>query len=165
MAPPTIRSQAYWREYKRVKQRAYRDARRADPERWEAERQRWRAQNKKRWAKKTPEQKAAEYAKTIAYQKANPERNKEYRRRATKNRRLAVLSAYGGKCACCGDATYEFLTVDHINGGGGKHRREIKQSLYQWLKRNNFPPGFRILCANCHLAISFFGGCPHAKHD
>jgi hypothetical protein len=33
--------------------------------------------------------------------------------------------------------------------------------LYLWLKQNNYPPGFRVLCMNCNFAIGHSGYCPH----
>jgi hypothetical protein len=85
-----------------------------------------------------------------------------------KQRRIALrtqtLEAYGGRCACCGEATPEFLTVDHINGGGAEHRRQIKQPLDRWLKKNGFPKeNFQLLCFNCNCAKYYFGGCPHQR--
>lgn len=78
--------------------------------------------------------------------------------RAIKHRRLwdqlvnQVLDAYGGKCSRCGETDRDVLVVDHINGGGNEHRREIGEgNLYRWLRRNGFPSGFTILCANDHL--------------
>ena len=71
------------------------------------------------------------------------------------DRHLAI-SAYGGKCVCCGETEIVFLTFDHINGGGNKHRREsylARKALASWLVKNNYPPGFRILCFNCHMAL------------
>ena len=63
-----------------------------------------------------------------------------------------VLDHYGGKCECCGEDSLDILTIDHINGGGKHHRREIgvKTSIgfYRWLRENDFPPGFRVLCFN-----------------
>ena len=76
-------------------------------------------------------------------------------------RRLA-LAAYGACCQCCGETQYEFLAIDHINGGGRAHRRAIPgQSVYRWLKHNNFPEGFQVLCHNCNMAKAFYGACPH----
>lgn len=83
-------------------------------------------------------------------------------RRAWERRvREEVLKHYGGQCACCKEATYEFLAIDHINGGGRKHRTEINTPLPYWLKKNGFPEGFRILCHNCNLAKGRYGYCPH----
>jgi hypothetical protein len=56
-----------------------------------------------------------------------------------------------------------FLQVDHINGGGGKHKRSMNnQSIYRWLVEHNFPAGFQILCSNCNIGRYKNGGvCPH----
>lgn len=79
--------------------------------------------------------------------------------------RASVLAAYGGAiCACCGVTEDAFLSLDHIHGGGFKHRQveDVKRAgLYRWLKNNNFPPGYRVLCMNCNHAIGIKGHCPH----
>jgi len=89
---------------------------------------------------------------------------------AAHNKRLrdknkqAVLDHYGHACACCGEARSAFLTIDHIDGGGNKHRKEIGGSahLHSWLIKNKFPDGFRTLCFNCNCGRRFTGGvCPH----
>lgn len=76
-----------------------------------------------------------------------------------------VIAAYGGECACCGEQTYEFLTVDHVGGWGAEHRRVVGEgtgNIYRWLKNNGFPQGiFRILCWNCNCAMGVHGYCPH----
>lgn len=81
-------------------------------------------------------------------------------------RRMIVLQFYGGnppKCACCGEKEIKFLSIDHIKGGGTKHRKEmgVGKSIYPWLIRNNFPEGFQVLCHNCNMAKGFYGICPH----
>jgi hypothetical protein len=79
--------------------------------------------------------------------------------------RAAVMHAYGGEsraCACCGEDEPTFLTLDHVNNGGGAHRRaKGNQGVYHELRRAGYPPGFRILCFNCNLARGYYGGCPH----
>jgi hypothetical protein len=55
------------------------------------------------------------------------------------------------RCAACGFNDIRSLSIDHINGGGRKHLKEIKGSLYAWLKRNNYPLGFQVLCMNCQF--------------
>jgi len=81
--------------------------------------------------------------------------------------RLEILNAYGGLCACCGELRLEFLSVDHIAGGGNAHRRALGcpsgLGFYLWLKRENYPNGFRILCHNCNMARGFYGYCPHER--
>lgn len=81
----------------------------------------------------------------------------------------AVFASYGGYvCACCGEDEPKFLTIDHVNNDGGAHRRTssaISKNLYRWLKRNNFPDGFQVLCMNCNLGKARNNGvCPHRSH-
>lgn len=83
-----------------------------------------------------------------------------------KRLRELVFNAYGGfKCACCGEDEPEFLQMDHIDGGGTKHRNSLSSSsgFYRWLKKNGFPPGFQVLCANCNHAKGRLGICPHQR--
>src|SRR5688572_6031846 len=41
--------------------------------------------------------------------------------------KLCAFNQYGGAvCKCCGETRTEFLSIDHVQGGGGKHRKEIK---------------------------------------
>lgn len=73
--------------------------------------------------------------------------------------------AYGGYvCKCCGETIKEFLTIDHINNDGCKHRKTVKpgKAFYSWLAKNNYPTQFQILCMNCNFGKSKNGGiCPH----
>jgi len=80
---------------------------------------------------------------------------------AVKLRKKEVLAAYGGSCVCCGEGNQEFLTIDHIAGDGAAHRRTLTCRLYTWLKKNNYPAGFRVLCMNCNFSLGCFGYCPH----
>lgn len=100
--------------------------------------------------------------------RANPERFREQSRRENFRMRAAVIKAYGGACSCCGERTFEFLSIDHINNDGAQHRREIGRSgghaFYRWLKKNGYPRGnFQLLCYNCNAAKGFFGMCPHQR--
>lgn len=87
--------------------------------------------------------------------------------KANKALKDEVYAAYGGySCSCCGTETKEFLSIDHIKGDGKEHRKLVGGggrgvALYAWLKRNNFPSGFRILCLNCNFSLGHFGYCPH----
>ena len=107
----------------------------------------------KRWREKNPEKREALTVKHRVHQIAI---------------RKETLSHYSGgqnKCACCGESTIEFLAIDHIHGGGGKHRKESKLTgsnrLANWLKKNNYPSGFRVLCHNCNQAKRQLPKCPH----
>lgn len=85
--------------------------------------------------------------------------------------KLEVLSAYGGlRCACCGEEHVEFLTLDHVNGGGNEHRLALTGSrtggkLYRRLKELGFPndPPLQVLCLNCNWAKGHFDSCPHQR--
>ena len=80
--------------------------------------------------------------------------------------RAKILAAYGGFCKCCGENIPEFLELHHKNNDGHAHRKEIganSEALYRWLVKNNFPDTMELICANCHNAESFYGGCPHKK--
>lgn len=87
--------------------------------------------------------------------------------------RYELINKYSNglmKCMCpgCDIKEYKFLSIDHIDGGGNKHRKggNIGKgfvNVYSWLKRNNYPPGFQVLCHNCNLAKGFYGQCPHLE--
>ena len=38
--------------------------------------------------------------------------------------KLQIYSFYGNKCNCCGETEIKFLSLDHINNDGAKHRKE-----------------------------------------
>jgi hypothetical protein len=72
-------------------------------------------------------------------------------------RKTFVLSRYGqeGKCVCvkCGFTNISALSIDHINGNGTEHRKEVGrgEAFYSWLIKNNFPEGYQTLCMNCQF--------------
>jgi hypothetical protein len=77
-----------------------------------------------------------------------------------------IYAAYGGYiCKCCGETEHKFLTIDHINNNGAEQRRlfgKQSQPLYRWIIKNNFPPGFQILCQSCNMGKYLNNNqCPH----
>lgn len=100
---------------------------------------------------------------TTARKLANSERRSEQQRLMVLSVRREVLTHYGGKCACCGETELMFLCIDHVNGGGRKHRDEVGggNKVYRWLKANAYPEGFQVLCLNCNFTKDLVGGCPH----
>lgn len=93
-------------------------------------------------------------------------------RRYKQNLRREALRVFGGNppsCACCGELLERFLTLDHVNGGGNKHRRELSSSPgpVGWvaaIKRNGWKSEepIQVLCYNCNMGRSVNGGiCPH----
>lgn len=108
------------------------------------------------------------------YKKRNKEKLKLYDKSHARKQREIVLDHYGSVCACCGESRYEFLAIDHINGGGNKHRMELGMMVKngigtggggihftRWLIKNDFPDGYRVLCHNCNSSLGHYGYCPH----
>ena len=132
----------------------------------------WREKNREllrgrnqQWVKSHPERVRK---KLIKFKKRNPEKIKEWSINQKRKLRTAAFLFYGGdppKCKCCGEKLFEFLTIDHIGGGGEKHRKGRKNStnIYQWLKTNKYPQGFQVLCMNCNWATRLGAICPHQK--
>lgn len=57
------------------------------------------------------------------------------------------------ECTCCGELEVKFLCIDHIDGGGTIHRKEMGTSnIVPWLRKNGYPEGFQTLCHNCNMA-------------
>lgn len=76
-----------------------------------------------------------------------------------------VITAYGGKCERCPESDIDVLNIDHTDGNGAMHRKSLNQNVemknnwtrpsgtakvYRFLRDNNFPSGFRVLCFNCN---------------
>ena len=131
-------------------------------------------------------EKAREYAKEY-YQKHRLERGEKYFKALEKHRvlmrkkyrenphaalekmhkynlslKLKVLTHYGNsKCACviCGESRPACLSIDHINGGGNKHKKELgittSTGFYRWLINNNYPKGYQTLCMNCQYVKKY----------
>jgi len=111
--------------------------------------------------------KRAASARMQAWRKQNPERATRHQRAWYRRAKLRALIAYSQDppgCACCGEGTIGFLTIDHIHGGGNAHRREVGGggNLLVWLKKQGYPEGFQVLCFNCNAGRYWNGGaCPH----
>lgn len=104
----------------------------------------------------------------------DPRRKERYakiHKRNMKKYKDDAYNAYGGYiCVCCGDTDELALQIDHVNNNGERHRAEIRKerkttsrgiggyATYRWLKLNNYPPGFQILCASCNFAKHRNGG-------
>ena len=130
----------------------------------------------KDWRKRNPDKVKAYRDKTNSTDSAKEskarwsERNRErtnQRAQISKRKfRQECLTFLGGKCECCSEATYEFLAIDHINGGGAKERKMItSQQLYRKIVKEQIMEGYRILCHNCNMAVAFYGNCPHINAE
>jgi hypothetical protein len=105
--------------------------------------------------------------KRRADRKANPEKYREMDKEQKRKIKMKVLQHYGIVCSCpgCGESNIEFLAIDHIEGGGRQHRKEVGNTIYNWLIKNNFPEGFRTLCHNCNHSLGSYGYCPHQNES
>jgi hypothetical protein len=84
-----------------------------------------------------------------------------------------VLHHYGDRCVCCGFSDFSkkvhgkrYLSLDYIAGGHNRYMKEMKKkglmskgtsfgySGYAWLKKNCYPPGYRILCRACNSVMA-----------
>jgi len=111
-------------------------------------------------------------ARVKRWKNAHQEHVREWTNARRRELRWEVLTRYSDtlfpRCACCGEMTYEFLAIDHINNDGAAHRKSLSKTgrglgsgLYPWLKQHGFPAGFQVLCHNCNMAKGFYGLCPH----
>jgi hypothetical protein len=78
-----------------------------------------------------------------------------------------VFEHYGGfQCAGCGFTDPRCLSLDHVEDNGAEHRRQLQKqfgqtqlfvgrAIYAWLRKNNYPPGFQVLCMNCQWIKKF----------
>lgn len=79
------------------------------------------------------------------------------------------IRAYGGKCQCpgCDVNIPEFLSLDHIHGGGDKHRKKTGTrgwAMYKLVLDEGCPKDkYRLLCHNCNMSRAHFGYCPHER--
>ena len=91
-------------------------------------------------------------------------RTKVYNRKL----RRRFFDMYGHKCAClkCPETNTKFMTIDHIQGGGIKHRKitgsnnkMIREAIAEY--RSDL---YQPLCYNCNCGRSANGGtCPHLE--
>jgi hypothetical protein len=89
-------------------------------------------------------------------------RQREYSREYQQKIKAEVIQHYGSVCACCSENRLIFLVIDHINGGGNKEHNKVGHgtSFYRWLKKQEYPSGYQVLCHNCNFA-KHMGVCPH----
>jgi hypothetical protein len=150
---------------------AYKDP--ADAKKWrEANRERCNKKQRE-WYRKNIDRlivRNREYAR--AYDRANPEKRRQYTKAKRISRRERIFSAYGNRCICCGETRHIFLCLDHINNDGAVERRALGISntrsgnadkVYYKVIRDGFPKDrYQLLCHNCNWAKSH-GGCPHKE--
>jgi len=125
---------------------------------------RWRSENRdktnelnRQWRRNNRER-YNEYQRI--WHSSNREKGRNYQRLCGLRLKMLVLSHYSNplECSICKIRDMRCLSIDHISGGGNKHRARINRGnrgggapFYRWLKRKDYPAGFRVLCANCQV--------------
>lgn len=125
------------------------------------------------WRRRNPDQRKLIDKRA---QQTKPEYYRQMRRyifhRKVEELRQSVLGYYSWqrfRCACCGETERDFLVIDHIDGHGNRHRKEIfgrpqaGYRFYDWLVKHEYPPGFQVLCNNCNLSKGKHGACVHVS--
>jgi len=103
---------------------------------------------------------------TAIYRKTNGKKIRDWHKNKRMEVKLIIFKHYSAgipKCACCSEKLVEFLTLDHINGDGNKHRKILGRAdkFYPWVIANNFPKDFQVLCMNCNWGSRWNHICPH----
>jgi hypothetical protein len=78
-----------------------------------------------------------------------------------------MISAYGGRCECCGETGAAFLTLEHRLGNGAKERtNKTNATIIGKLRLAGWPKTEHdLLCFNCNIASYRNGGvCPHGGY-
>jgi hypothetical protein len=112
------------------------------------------------------------YARNRERIRARYRENREYHLERQRERRPAyirrlkrsVFDAYGNRCNCCGEDNPGFLSIDHVHGGGRKHRQAVGGGVMVLLEiiKAEFPNDYQLLCFNCNLGRNLNAGiCPH----
>ncbi len=80
-------------------------------------------------------------------------------RRKLKRTVLAHYSQEAPSCVTCGESHLEFLALDHVDGKGKQHKlatgKLSADAFYRWIRDNDCPPLFQVLCHNCNCSKEF----------
>ncbi len=113
----------------------------------------------KEWRKNYQQtEKYKEQSKECAQRPHHKKQARENQRKRRKIIKIQVISHYSKeqmKCCRCGFDDMRALSIDHIEGGGVKHRKSLNFiggcAFYRWLVKNNLPTGYQVLCMNCQF--------------
>lgn len=101
------------------------------------------------------------------YGKKTPEKRMEASRKYKAKLFNEFMDHYGHTCTCCGESDKRFLSIEHLQGGGNKHRKTNKrgasvEALVKDIRDSGWPPIYTTLCFNCNFAKwRMRGVCPH----
>lgn len=103
------------------------------------------------------------------YRQQNPDANSRWGKAFRERLRAEMFDAYGHECECCGEREKVFLCLDHVAGVVPDDQRDASgkrlstDKMLALLRRQGWPDGHRVLCANCNLAHAVLGECPHQR--
>lgn len=67
------------------------------------------------------------------------------------------ITQYAINCVRCGFSDERALQIDHIDDNGANERERAcgrrtaaGTTFYRWLRKNRWPDGYQVLCANCN---------------
>ena len=157
------------REYKREWQRRNADRIRgrrneltrqrrvANPAKYLAQEAAYRERNRELLRQRRREYVAAHPERVKQQLARSRDKRREYQKAAYQQIKREVIAAYGGKCVCCGEQNFAFLTIDHVFNDGylerGKEGRFSGVHIYRRLKRAGMPQGrYQVLCYNCNCS-------------
>lgn len=91
----------------------------------------------------------------------NPAEQRAYHKKHRDKLKIDVITHYSNGIMACANPYNQHrepytdiraLSIDHIEGGGCKHRLSLKSgSFYRWLRKNDYPFGYQVLCMNCQF--------------
>lgn len=114
-----------------------------------------------RWRNNNPEKARA---KSKYYREKYRDKYNQRKKQIQRERVEFILQKYGGKCVCCGEKNWRFLTLDHMNNDGKEHRKRMTTSaIYTWAMKNDYPKNLQAMCFNCNCGRYMRGNniCPH----
>ena len=103
------------------------------------------------------------------HKKRTPAMHRQARYKYRYTLKEQMIAAYGGKCMCCGETEYGFLTLDHIFNDGKSERDAIHGGatvrVRSRLRRLGWPRDrYQLLCFNCNCGrAANYGICPHKQ--
>ena len=134
--------------------------------RWKDFRQKYEQQmseatKEKQYRKQLEKNMKTYYALSPEGRKERLEKMKEDGKIRRQEKRKLVMCYYcqgephcmSSTCEVPGGAKHpDSLCIDHVNGGGRTHAKEVGGHVIDWIIKNDFPEGlFQVLCQNCNI--------------
>lgn len=164
-------------KYRAQRQRYYQKHIAPNLDAWNAYQKEWRKTHpeavKKHQRKSYYKHRDKRIKNSSDWKKNNPEKAKIHKIKGNKNDksnlRHDVLSHYSNGwmcCVCCGEGIERFLTIDDVAGNHHLYKEKHGSGIrfYRWLRTNNYPKGYQVLCFNCNSGRACNDDiCPHVE--